>query len=159
MALGIGALVLVRGADPAGVQAAADRSRTALSRAAADTAPPALRPPPEELTPVPPPPPPPPPTPPSPPAGPVQPALTVLNNSRIPTLAQTAAGRYRAGGWPVATIGSFRGRIVATTVYYLPGQRQQAREVAAAFGIPRVLPRFAGLPGSGLTVVVTRDLL
>ena len=38
-------------------------------------------------------------------------------------------------------------------------QRQQAREVAAAFGIPRVLPRFAGLPGSGLTVVVTRDLL
>ena len=157
MALGIGALVLVRGADPAGVQAAADRSRTALSRAAADTSRPALRPPPEELTPVPPPPPPPSPTPP--PAGPVQPALTVLNNSRIPTLAQTAAGRYRAGGWPVATIGSFRGRIVATTVYYLPGQRQQAREVAAAFGIPRVLPRFAGLPGSGLTVVVTRDLL
>lgn len=154
MALGIGALVLVRGADPAGVQAAADRSRTALSRAAADTAPPALRPPPEELTPVPPPPPAP-----TPPAAPVQPALTVLNNSRIPTLAQTAAGRYRAGGWPVATIGSFRGRIVATTVYYLPGQRQQAREVAAAFGIPRVLPRFAGLPGSGLTVVVTRDLL
>lgn len=88
----------------------------------------------------------------------VRPTLTVLNNSRIPRLAEQAAVRYRAAGWPVGVVGSFRGRIVATTVYYAPGGREQAREVAARFGVPRVLPRFAGLPGFGLTVVVTRDL-
>ena len=92
-----------------------------------------------------------------PPPVPVRPALTVLNNSRIPDLAAGAAARYRSAGWPVRLVGSFRGRIVATTVYYAAGQREQARQVAAQFGVPRVLPRFAGLPGSGLTVVVTRD--
>ncbi len=154
VALGIGALLLVRGADPSGVHAAADPSRADASRAAADTAAQATRPPPEQLAPVA--------SQPLPvpaPAPAAHPALTVLNNSRVPTLGQSAASRYRAAGWPVETVGSFRGRIVATTVYYLPGQRGQAYEVAAAFGIPRVLPRFVGLPGNGLTVVVTRDLL
>ena len=82
----------------------------------------------------------------------------MINNSRLPDLARTAAARYRAAGWPVAEVRSMGGRIAATTVYYPPGGQDAARSLADQFGIARVLPRFAGLPGQGLTVVVTRDL-
>jgi hypothetical protein len=85
------------------------------------------------------------------------PPLTVLNNSRRRGLAVSAAGRFRAGGWPVAVTGGFTGRLRTTTVYYGPGQRVAAERLAARFGLPRVLPRFAGLPGAGLTVVLTSD--
>lgn len=85
------------------------------------------------------------------------PPLTVLNNSRITGLAARAAVTFRAGGWPVAVIGNFRGLIPATTVYYPPGEQAVAQQLAARFPrVTRVLPRFAGLPGSGLTVVLTR---
>lgn len=95
-----------------------------------------------------------------PPAAPVQPAvlpLTVLNNSRYARLADRSAARFRAGGWSTAVVGNFTGRLTATTVYYGPGQAGSAQRFARQFGISRVLPRFAGLPGSGLTVVLTRD--
>ncbi len=85
------------------------------------------------------------------------PPLTVLNNSRHHDLAERAAARFRGGGWPVAVTGQFTGRLRASTVYYSPGQQAVAQRLAARFGLPRVLPRFAGLPGQGLTVVVTRD--
>lgn len=90
-------------------------------------------------------------------AAPALPVLTVLNNSRIAGLAHRAAAQFAAAGWPVGTIGNFTGRIAATTVYYPPGLRAAAAELAARFpAVTRVLPRFAGLPGSGLTVVLTR---
>jgi hypothetical protein len=84
--------------------------------------------------------------------------VLVLNNSRTTGLADEAAARFEAAGWPVRDTGNFRGRIRATTIYYPPGQRAAAEEFARRFdGIERVLPRFEGLPGSGLTVVLTRD--
>ncbi len=84
--------------------------------------------------------------------------VTVLNNSRIRGLADRAAARFRAGGWPVPKVGNYsRGRIPATTVYFAPGQQASAARFARQFGIGRVVPRFAGLPGSGTTVVLTRD--
>ncbi len=84
--------------------------------------------------------------------------ITVLNNSRTTGLAARAAATFRDGGWPVAETGNFTGRIRATTVYYAPGQQASARAFADRFpGIERVLPRFDGLPGSGLTVVLTRE--
>ena len=93
-----------------------------------------------------------------------QPAATepvpvlVLNNSRVEGLAARAAAGFEQAGWPVRDTGSLRGRIRASTVYYPAGQQDVAREFARRFpGIERVLPRLAGLPGSGLTVVVTRD--
>jgi len=93
--------------------------------------------------------------------GPAALSLTVLNNSRYGGLAARAASRFRSGGYPVGAVGNFTGRIRATTVYYAPGSARQAaaaRALARRFpGVHRVLPRFAGLPGSGLTVVVTRD--
>jgi len=84
--------------------------------------------------------------------------VTVLNNSRRQGLAAHVATQVRAAGWPVRRTGNFTGRIAETTLYYAPGQRAAARDLAAAMSqIRRVLPRFAGLPGSGLTLVVTRD--
>jgi hypothetical protein len=45
-----------------------------------------------------------------------------------------------------------------TTVYYAPGQQAAALLLQKAFpAIQRVHPRFTGLPGAGLTVVLTRD--
>lgn len=85
-------------------------------------------------------------------------ALLVLNNSRINGLATRAADDFRAGGWPVRGTGNFRGRVATTTVYYEPGQEASARRLMREFGkVRRMAPRFAGLPGQGLTVVVTRD--
>ncbi len=84
-----------------------------------------------------------------------RPPLTVLNNSRITGLARRAAVQFARGGWRVAAVGNLAGRVAVTTVYYGPGQQASARALAAQFRIVRVRPRFTGLPGSGLTVVVT----
>lgn len=88
---------------------------------------------------------------------PAGPPLTVLNNSRLRGLEDRAAEEFRAGGWPVADVGGLGGRIRATTVYYDAGQRADAERLAQEYGLPRVLPRLPNLPGTGLTVVVTRD--
>ena len=83
--------------------------------------------------------------------------VTVLNNSRIDNLAHQVAGELRAGHWPIRLVGNFTGRIAASTAYYGPGQRAAAWRLAHQFAaVQRVLPRFRGLPGSGLTLVVTR---
>ncbi|MCU1622590.1 MAG: glycoprotein [Frankiales bacterium] len=85
-------------------------------------------------------------------------AVRVLNNSRIQHLAERAAQRFRAGGWPVPQTGNYRGgNLSTTTVYYPPGQQASAERFAKQFGIPRVSPRFAGIPVPGMTVIVTRD--
>ncbi len=87
---------------------------------------------------------------------PIRPVL-VLNNSKVKGLADRSAAKFRAGGWPVSDTGNYRGGVIAqTTIYYAPGQLESAQRFAKQFGIPRVLPRFSGLPGSGLTVVLTR---
>jgi hypothetical protein len=84
--------------------------------------------------------------------------VTVLNNSRRTGLAHRVADELRAGGWPIRQTGNFTGRIRTTTVYYAPGERGSALALARQYpSIHRVLPRFAGLPGQGLTLVITRD--
>ena len=88
--------------------------------------------------------------------------LLVLNNTREVGKAHRAAAKFRAGGWPVSGTGNYRTRRLSnTTVFYTPGN---ARELAAAQTLHRqypavrtVAPRFAGLPGRGLTVVLTAD--
>jgi hypothetical protein len=85
-------------------------------------------------------------------------ALTVLNNSNVNKLAARASVKFHAAGWPIRDTGVFRGRIPVTTVYYAPGQQASAVLLQKQFpAIARVRPRFAALPGSGLTVVLTRD--
>lgn len=84
--------------------------------------------------------------------------VRVLNNSKITGLADRAAQRFRAGGWTVPQTGNYRGGTIAvTTVYYDTGQQASAERFAKQFGIPRVAPRFPGIPVPGMTVIVTRD--
>ena len=84
--------------------------------------------------------------------------LTVLNNSRVKGLAEQAAAQFRSEGWADIRLGNYTGRLPVTTLYFEPGQQSEAQRLAARFpGIERVLPRFDGLPGTGLTVVVTGD--
>lgn len=112
---------------------------------------------PAPVAPVPPPPPLPAPSPAAQAPSPVVP-VTVLNNSRRTGLADRAAARFVAGGWPVAATGNLRGRIPVTTVYYDAGLEASAQAFAATFdGVARVLPRFAALPARGVVVVVTRE--
>jgi hypothetical protein len=92
-----------------------------------------------------------------PPAAVVRPPLTVLNNSRITGLAATKAATFAKDGWTIAGTGNYSGRVAASTVYFDPGQEAAAQQLASAYGIPRTLPRFNSLPGSGLTVVLTKD--
>ncbi|HET7530712.1 MAG TPA: LytR C-terminal domain-containing protein [Mycobacteriales bacterium] len=85
-------------------------------------------------------------------------AVTVLNNSTIQHLAARAAEQLRARSWPIRLVGNYRGRLPVSTLYYLPGQQDVARLLAHEFpAVERVLPRPESLPGSGLTLVVTRD--
>jgi hypothetical protein len=84
--------------------------------------------------------------------------VTVLNNSRRSGLASRAAGQLQHGGWPIAQVGNFRGRLPVSTLYYATGQADTAKALARQFAaVQRVRPRFSGLPGSGLTLVVTRE--
>lgn len=93
-------------------------------------------------------------------ASPVAPIVpvSVLNNSRIRGLADRGATRYRQAGWPVARTGNYSGGTIATTsVYYPSGGQASAERFARQFGINRIVPRFPGLPTTGMTVILTRD--
>jgi hypothetical protein len=82
----------------------------------------------------------------------------VLNSSRIKLLAAGAADDFKRGGWSIAFVGNTTYRARMTTAYYAPGQEAVARRLMAEFpAVQRMLLRPAGLPGKGLTVVVTRD--
>lgn len=85
--------------------------------------------------------------------------VLVLNNTRVAGLAARAAVTIRARNWPVRGTGNYRDRRVSvTTVYYAAGEEGVARLFATRFPAVRlVLPRPVGLPGTGLTVVLTRD--
>jgi len=82
--------------------------------------------------------------------------VVVLNQTSRGGLAATVAEQLRGKGWTVAHTGNFRGQVPATTVYYPPGARAEARAAAAGLPTePRVLPRFGNLSTTRLTVVVT----
>jgi hypothetical protein len=84
--------------------------------------------------------------------------VTVLNNSTRSGLAAAAADQLRSKSWPIRLVGNFSGRLPVSTVYFAAGEKPAALVLAEEFpSIQRVLPRFAGLPGRGLTLVVTRE--
>jgi hypothetical protein len=87
--------------------------------------------------------------------------LTVLNNTIQHGLARTAAQTFSTRGWQIGPVGNYTGELAQTTVYYDPTNRAQhraAETLAAQFPqVTQVQPRFASLPGSGLTVVLAPD--
>ncbi|MEO7285657.1 MAG: LytR C-terminal domain-containing protein [Jatrophihabitantaceae bacterium] len=99
-------------------------------------------------------------TPSSSPAGSGRLPLVVLNNSSS-TTATTAADRFRQGGWTVTDTSTFAGSILSTAAYYDPnvaGAQTAAEALQQQFpAIQRVKPKFGGLPGGPIVVVLTSD--
>jgi hypothetical protein len=88
--------------------------------------------------------------------------LGVYNNSRRVGLARRAAEEFRKGGWPATVKGDYRAtKLPATTVYYTVGNDREklaAESLHRQFPhVERVQPRFTGLPGKGLIVILTQD--
>ncbi|MFF7247888.1 LytR C-terminal domain-containing protein [Embleya sp. NPDC008237] len=84
--------------------------------------------------------------------------VVLLDQSKVPALAERMARRLEAAGWEVTGTDVFRGSVPATTVYHPVGQEKQARALAAALpGIGRIKPTFAGIPRHRLTVIVVDD--
>jgi hypothetical protein len=87
--------------------------------------------------------------------------LIVANNTGAVGLAQTAAARFQANGWPVSELSNFTGDIISTCAYYdpsNPANQAAAVELQKEFpAIKRVKERFSGLPSAPIVVVLTRD--
>jgi hypothetical protein len=87
--------------------------------------------------------------------------LVVLNNTNKTGLADTAAARFRAGGWTVASTGNLSNNIVSTVAYYDPAvanAQQAALALQTQFpAVKRVVAKFAGLPDGPIIVVLTAD--
>jgi hypothetical protein len=90
-----------------------------------------------------------------------RPSLIVLDNSNRTGVAQTAAARFRAGGWMVTSTGNFTGAILSTAAYYdatASGAQAAAQALQTQFpAIKRVKEKFIGLPEGAIVVVLTTD--
>lgn len=80
--------------------------------------------------------------------------VSVLNATRTPGLARSAAGRVTARGWPLAAVGNWRGYTPANTVYYPPGREAEARQLASDLGVSAVAPSPSGMNQQRVTLVV-----
>jgi hypothetical protein len=86
---------------------------------------------------------------------PDRPKVDVLNQSAPSGSASTVADRVRSRGWRVGRVADFHGNVSTTTVYYPPGLRKDARELAADLaGSPRVLAGFSTISDTHLTVIL-----
>lgn len=87
--------------------------------------------------------------------------VRVLNNSKIKGLAATAAEDFKADGWQVVEIGNYPDtNVPTTTVYFRPGTEEEAaaNAIAKSFGL-EVAPRIESLRGhpAGVIIIVTSD--
>lgn len=84
--------------------------------------------------------------------------VVVLDQSAVPTLADSVVRRLRAAGWEVTGRAVFHGVVPTTTVYHPRGQEDRARVLRADVpGIGRTRPVFPGILTDRLTVIVVDD--
>jgi hypothetical protein len=83
------------------------------------------------------------------------PKVDVLNQSAPGGSASTVAARVRSRGWVVGRVDDFHGNVSTTTVYYPPGLRSEARDLADDLsGSPRVQEAFSTISDTRLTVIL-----
>jgi hypothetical protein len=83
------------------------------------------------------------------------PKVDVLNQSAPGGSASKVADEVRAQGWVVGRVADFHGNVSTTTVYYPPGLRQEARDLAHDLsGSPRVQAAFDTISDTHLTVIL-----
>jgi hypothetical protein len=84
-----------------------------------------------------------------------RPKVDVLNQSAPDGSASTVAARVRSRGWDVGRVDDFHGNVSTTTVYYPPGLRREARDLADDLsGSPRVQEAFSTISDTRLTVIL-----
>jgi hypothetical protein len=84
-----------------------------------------------------------------------RPKVDVLNQSAADGSASTVAARVRSRGWVVGRVDDFHGNVSTTTVYYPPGLRSEAKDLAADLsGSPRVQAAFSTISDTRLTVIL-----
>ena len=86
---------------------------------------------------------------------PDRPKVDVLNQSAPDGTASTVGARVRSRGWVVGRVADFHGNVSTTTVYYPPGLRSEARDLAADLPrSPRVQAGFSTISDTHLTVIL-----
>lgn len=86
-----------------------------------------------------------------------RPAVEVYNNTRRKGLADQVGDKARAVGWTVTGADNWRGKIVASTVYYPAGMQDAATELARVLGISRTKDALANMKKDRLSVILTSD--
>lgn len=86
---------------------------------------------------------------------PERPKVDVLNQSAPSGSASAVADRVRSRGWVVGRVADFHGNVSTTTVYYPPGLRKEARDLADDLaGSARVQAAFSTISDTHLTVIL-----
>jgi hypothetical protein len=81
--------------------------------------------------------------------------VEVYNNSGITGLAAEVAGKAGDAGWNVVGADNWYGTIPATTVYFPPGKRRAAKQLALDLGIERTARADEPMKLDRLTVILT----
>lgn len=81
--------------------------------------------------------------------------VDVFNNSGITGLASDKAALLQGAGWNVAGTDDWYGDIPASTVYYPPKLKQEARRLAKVLEVERLHPAVAPMQFDRLTVIFT----
>lgn len=81
--------------------------------------------------------------------------VAVYNNSGISGLAADKSAFLQGAGWKVAGADNWYGNIPANTVYYPPGLKDDAEQLAATLHIDRLKPAVAPMQFDRLTVIFT----
>jgi hypothetical protein len=81
--------------------------------------------------------------------------VVVYNNSGISGLAADKAAELQGAGWKVAGADNWYGNIPADTVYFPPGHKAEAEQLAKTLRIDRIKPAVAPMQFDRLTVIFT----
>jgi hypothetical protein len=81
--------------------------------------------------------------------------VEVYNNSGISGVASQTATKLEGAGWNVAVTDNWYGDIPASTVYYPPSYRTDAKRLAKLLGISRLHPAVSPMQFGRLTVILT----
>jgi hypothetical protein len=84
--------------------------------------------------------------------------VVVFNETVHRGLAARFAAQLQSEGWSVDGIGTWRGNVPATTVYYPPGLEPRARALMAEHDeVGRIRPAFPGISRTAITVILAKD--
>ncbi len=84
--------------------------------------------------------------------------VEVYNNSSVSGLAAEVAGTAGDAGWNVVGADNWYGTIPATTVYFPPGLRRAAKQLALDLGVERTGRADGAMKLDRLTVILTGSL-